>query len=333
MASTAERPLTLADVSEDELLERIFPVLAAAPGPDADVGRAGAWVSLGPGDDTALGRSASGGVLATTDAMVRGPDWRDDWSSGSDVGHKIVAQNVADIAAMGGVCTGLLVTLIAEVSTPLAWVLDFTSGLAAAAADAGTAVVGGDLSSAPAGTLAVSVTALGDLGGRAAVRRSGARLGDVIAVAGSLGRSGAGLELLQAGRAEDAPSLVAMHLRPRPPYEQGPVAAAAGASAMIDLSDGLVRDAGRVAKASGVRMALDAGALRGDIEALAAIIGPQRARECVLTGGEEHSLLACFPPDRAWPAGWRRIGLVEDGGGVTLDGEVMHGGGWDHFAG
>ncbi len=332
MASTADLPLTLADVSEDELLELIFPVLAA-PGSGGDPARAGAWVRLGPGDDTALVRSASGGVLATTDAMVRGPDWRDDWSSGSDVGHKIVAQNVADIAAMGGVCTGLLVTLIAEVSTPLAWVLDFTSGLAAAAADAGTSVVGGDLSSAPPGTLAVSVTALGDLGGRAAVRRSGARVGDVIGVVGSLGRSGAGLELLQAGRPDDDASLVAMHLRPRPPYEQGPVAAAAGASAMIDLSDGLVRDAGRVAKASGVCLALEGNALRPDIEALTPVFGWQQAKQCVLTGGEEHSLLACFPPDRAWPAGWRRIGVVQEGHGVSLDGQAMHGGGWDHFAG
>jgi Thiamine monophosphate kinase len=114
---------TLADIGEDELLSAIFPLLPGGPG-----------VLIGPGDDTALLSAPGGSVLATTDAMVRGRDWLDEWSSGADVGAKIVAQNLADIAAMGGVPTGLLVTLIADPRTSLAWVRDFTEGLAQAAA-------------------------------------------------------------------------------------------------------------------------------------------------------------------------------------------------------
>ena len=313
---------TLAEVSESELLAGIFPLLPGGHG-----------VLLGPGDDAALVSAPGGSVVATTDAMVRDRDWRDDWSTGADVGAKTVAQNLADVAAMGAVPTGLLVTLIADPATPLAWVHDFATGLAQAAREAGAPVVGGDLSSAPPGMLVVSVTALGDLGGRAPVLRSGAHEGDVVAVSGSLGRSHAGWQLLELGEGERAPELVAWHLRPRPAYAQGPLAAQAGASAMLDLSDGLVRDAGRIATASGVGIELERDLLRADVGALSPAVGEDTAWECVLTGGEEHSLLACFPPTVDLPEGWRPVGSVRAGSGVTLDGTAQGAGGWDHFAG
>jgi len=313
---------TLAEVSEAELLAGIFPLMPGGHG-----------VLLGPGDDAALVAAPGGSVVATTDAMVRDRDWRDDWSTGADVGAKTVAQNLADVAAMGAVPTALLVTLVADPATPLRWVHDFATGLAEAAREAGAPVVGGDLSSAPPGMLVVSVTALGDLEGRAPVRRDGARVGDVVAVAGSLGRSHAGWRLLERGEAERAPELVDYHRRPRPAYRQGPAAARAGASAMLDLSDGLVRDAGRVAAASHVGIDLSAEALAGDIAALVPAVGEETARECVLTGGEEHSLLASFPPEVALPPGWRRVGDGVEGEGVTVDGQAQDAGGWDHFAG
>ena len=174
----------------------------------------------------------------------------------------------------------------------------------------------------------VSVTALGDVDSTP-VLRSGARAGDQIAVSGTLGWSAAGLLLLQRDSADAGPEQVSWHRRPRPAYEQGPVAAAHGATAMLDISDGLVRDAGRIASASGVRLELDGSLLRHDIDLLAPVVGDE-ARECVLTGGEEHSLLACFPEGEL-PAGWRRIGGVRTGVGVTVDGDVVSGGGWDHF--
>lgn len=314
--------LVLADVGEDQLLAEIFPLLQGGPS-----------VIVGPGDDTALVRAPGGAVLVTTDAMVRGRDWLEEWSGAADVGAKSVAQNVADIAAMGGVATGLLVTLIAAPETTLSWVRDFTQGLAQAATAAGVPVVGGDLSSAPAGTLAVSVTALGDLQGREPVLRSGARAGDVVAVAGTLGRSAAGLALLRRGEVDRDPALVADHRCPRPPWAQGPLAATAGATAMLDISDGLGRDAGRIARASGVRIELSEDRLRPDIDALVAAVGAQAARDCVLSGGEEHSLLACFPARVPLPTGWREVGVVSAGAGVAVDGQAVVGGGWDHFAG
>lgn len=313
---------TLAEIGEDELLSTIFPLLPSGPG-----------VLIGPGDDTAMLSAPGGSVLATTDAMVRGRDWLDEWSSGADVGAKTVAQNIADIAAMGGVPTGLLVTLITDPRTSLAWVRDFTAGLAEAARSAGVPVVGGDLSSAPAGVLVVSVTALGDCEGRQPVCRSGARAGDVVAVCGSLGHSATGFLLLQRGEAERAPELVEYHRRPRPPHEQGPVAARAGATAMLDISDGLGRDAGRLARASGVRIELDDRQLVDDVAQLQRVVSADDAWRSVLEGGEEHSLLACFRPGTGLPDGWRRIGDVVVGSGVWLRGEPVLRGGWDHFGG
>jgi len=312
----------MADVGEDGLLSVIFPLLPGGP-----------RVLIGPGDDTALLSTPTGSVLATTDAMVRGRDWLDEWSTGADVGVKTVAQNIADIAAMGGVPSGLLVTLIADPRTSLAWVRDFTAGLAQAAREAGVPVLGGDLSSAPEGVLVVSVTALGECEGREPVCRSGAQVGDVLALCGSLGHSAAGLLLLQRGQSGLAPELASYHRRPRPPHEQGPVAARAGATAMLDVSDGLGRDAGRIARASGVRIEIDEALLRDDVAALQHVVSQDEAWRCVTEGGEEHSLLACFPSGAGLPEGWRQIGDVVAGSGVLLRGRLVVRGGWDHFGG
>lgn len=321
-AGTEPHEPTLGQIGEDGLLSVIFPLLSSGPG-----------VLLGPGDDAALLSTPGGSVLVTTDAMVRGRDWLDEWSSGADVGAKTVAQNIADIAAMGGVPQGLLVTLIADPATSVAWVKDFTTGLAQAAREAGVAVLGGDLSSAAQGVLVVSVTALGTCEGREPVCRSGARVGDVLAVCGSLGHSAAGLLLLQRGEGELAPELVTQHRRPRTPHRQGPAAALAGATAMLDISDGLGRDAGRIARASDVMIELDDALLGGDVLQLATVLDADDAWRCVIEGGEEHSLLACFPSGDALPEGWRRIGEVAAGSGVLLGGIPVVGGGWDHFGG
>src|SRR6476661_3229002 len=178
-------PRTLAQVSEGALLAEIFPYFAAHDG-----------LLIGPGDDAAV-IATSGSVVATTDAMVRGRDWVDEWSTAADVATKAFTQNVADVAAMGAVPTSLLVTLVADPQTPVQWAVDFARTLGGLADAAGVAVAGGDLSSAPAGTVMVSITALGDLQGRDPVLRSGARPGDTVAVCGTLGRSAAGLALLQ----------------------------------------------------------------------------------------------------------------------------------------
>jgi thiamine-monophosphate kinase len=311
---------TLADYSEEGLLAQILPLFAG--GPD---------VTVGPGDDAAVVAAPGSSVVATADAMVRGRDWRDEWSSAEDVGAKAVAQNLADIAAMGARPTGLLATLVADPATPVAWALGFARGMGEAARASATPVLGGDLSSAPEGTLVVCVTALGSLDGRAPMLRSGARPGQVVAVAGTLGLAAAGWRLLVAGKEHEHPEAVARQRRPVSPIALGPAAAEAGASAMLDLSDGLLRDAGRIAAASGVCLDLDAAALEADVERLVPALSAAEARECVLAGGEEHSLLATFPG--ALPPGWRPIGVVRAGSGVSVSGHAEAPRGWDHFAG
>lgn len=322
-------PATLAGAGEDGLLRVILPRFAGT-----------VPVLLGPGDDAALLATPHGHVIATTDTMVRGIDWRDDWSSPQDVGHKIVVSNVADIAAMGGRPTGLLIALMAGTDTTLAFVEGLADGIAAAAARIGAGVLGGDLSGAAPGTVAVAVTALGELPGPGPVRRDGARLGDHVAVCGTLGHAAAGLALLR-GEAEPVvgmdtrASLIGAQRRPHCPLDQGPAAAAAGVHAMIDISDGLLRDAARIARASDVHIDLSSAALAPDVAVLAAVLGEEAAWRCVLGGGEEHSLLACYPAEAGIPAGWRRIGhVVATGGGlVTLDGQPHDTAGWDHFEG
>ncbi|KGN36710.1 thiamine-phosphate kinase [Knoellia subterranea] len=336
-------------MSESDLLSRIIPMFGVSA-------FAGQGVVVPPGDDAAV-VTARDSVVVTTDSMVRGRDWRDDWSTGHDVGIKVVAQNVSDVAAMGAVPTGLLVSVAADPETSLDWVIDLTRGIAFGAEDARCPVVGGDLSSAPAGVVIVAVTAFGDLEGRSPVLRSGARPGDVVAVAGDLGWSGAGLRLYELGLVDTTPSRPARdhtdrekavsvlqwyHRSPRPPWESGPVAADGGATSMIDISDGLVRDGGRIATASGVELALDEQALRehflaGPIELA---LGAEDGWRQVLAGGEEHSLLATFPEgsvpvDERAP--WTVIGRVVEAGPegprLTVGGAVPSVTGWDHFAG
>lgn len=310
---------TLADISEEELLASIFPVLPSRP-----------EVLIGVGDDTALLAVPSGAVLVTTDSMVLGRDWLDAWSTGADVGHKVVAQNLSDISAMGGSSTGVVVSLIAGRDTPVAWCRDLNEGIAQACAEQNVAVLGGDLSSAPDGVRVVSIAALGELADRPAVCRDGARVGDTIAVSDRLGRSDAGLRLLQEGRAADGPELVAFHRRPLVRLAAGPQAAQAGATSMMDISDGLVRDGRRIATASGVRLDLQRDLLAPFVAGLQAAVGDD-AWQCVLSGGEEHTLLATFPAGAALPDGWQPVGRVEHGAGVTVDGVQQAGGGWDHF--
>jgi thiamine-monophosphate kinase len=178
----------------------------------------------------------------------------------------------------------------------------------------------------------VAVTVLGDLGGRAPLLRSAARAGDTVALAGTTGRSAAGLALLLAGRS-GYPALVDAHRVPRPPYAAGVAAAVAGARAGTDISDGLLADLGHLATASGVAIDIERGLLdlgRQLCSAAAELdVDPW---EWVLTGGEDHALAACFPPDVALPDGWHRIGTVRDGRGVTVDGQVRTGsGGWQSF--
>jgi thiamine-monophosphate kinase len=328
--------------------------------------RPGPGTIVGIGDDAAVLAAPDGRVVATTDFLLEGRHFRREWAGASDIGHRAAVRSLADIAAMGAVPTALLVAFAAPPGLPAAWALDLAGGLAAESARAGASVAGGDM--ARSETVLLAVTGLGDLQGRNPVTRSGARPGDVVAVAGPLGRSAAGLAMLQAGIAEPA-ELVAAHLRPEPPYDAGPEAAVLGATAMIDVSDGLLADVGHIADASGVLVDIRTAALEvGPLEAAGAAVGVRGEKEpeggtgrgapaspgaspgaagpsvhpgpagavsaldWVLTGGEDHSLAATFPPGVALPPRWSVIGQVRGGRGVLVDGKPYQGvPGWDHF--
>ncbi|MFE7845129.1 thiamine-phosphate kinase [Microbacterium sp. NPDC057407] len=312
------------ELSEGEILRRILDRLGPSGSP------------VGPGDDAAVITTADRRVVATVDTLVHGPDFRLAWSSPFDLGWKAAAVNLADVAAMGARPVALLVALAMPDSTRISFVESLADGLRAACDELapGCAVEGGDLTVSD--TLTVAVTALGSLDGRAPVLRSGARPGDVVAVAGALGAAGRGLTTLfqrftdasgaptpvdLAQLAVDERSELEAQLRPSPPLSLGIAAAEAGATAMMDVSDGLVLDATRMAAASGVCLALDSRTLGDD---------PRSA----LTGGEDHALLATFPSTVALAPGFRPIGEVRAAGdhAVLVDGAPFDGrSGWDPY--
>jgi thiamine-monophosphate kinase len=314
------QPDTLRGIGESATLARIFPRLPAS---DSAI--------VGPGDDSAVLAAPDGRFVVTTDMMIHGPDFRLAWSGPHDLGWKAAASNLADVAAMGARPTALVVAIAAPADSPVSLLEGIADGLrdACLALAPGCGVVGGDLSVSD--TLTIAVTAFGDLDGRDPVLRSGARPGDVVAVSGVLGQAAAGLRLLferavvdgrpDAGaaaalRAAET-ALLTAQLAPAPPIGDGVLAARAGATAMLDLSDGLALDARRIAGASGVSLDL-ASALVGSREAL--------------DGGEDHSLLATFPPHADLPGGFRVIGAVVHGEGLLVDGQPYdERGGWDPY--
>lgn len=315
---------TVAETGEFALIDA---VTAQGRQPDTTV--------LGPGDDAAVVAAGDGRVVATTDVLVQGVHFRLDWSSAEQLGRKAVAANLADLAAMGANPTAVLVGLACPGSTKTTLVQDLARGMHEEAAKVGAGLVGGDMVSAD--QMVVSITALGDLHGQRPITRDGAHEGDVVAVAGRLGWSAAGLAVLGRGFRSPA-TLVNAHRQPEPPYQQGPIAAAAGATSMIDVSDGLLADLGHIAAASGVGIDLAPEALVPDAKLVevASALGADPLT-WVLTGGEDHALVATFPQAGFVPEGWRRIGTVVAGGqapAVTLDGkpyEAEQDGGWRHW--
>jgi thiamine-monophosphate kinase len=335
---------TLAEVGEFGLITALSSWLPPGPG-----------TLVGIGDDAAVLATPDGRVVATTDFLLEGRHFRRDWAGAADVGHKAAARSLADVAAMGAEPSALLVALAAPPDLPVSWARELAEGLAAECARAsrrGASVIGGD--TARADQVVLAVTGLGALAGRAPVLRSGAAPGDLVAVAGVLGYAAAGLALLEAGLTQDplVTPLITRHLRPAPPYDAGPEAADLGATAMIDVSDGLLSDLGHVAQASGVLIDLGSAALRpGDrlIAAARAVAGTRRddsggrtelvarpvgdqALRWVLTGGEDHALAAAFPAGTRLPRRWTVIGAVHAGHGVLVDGRPWtEPAGWDHF--
>jgi len=289
----------------------------------------GEHVLIGPGDDAAVLRIRNGHVVVSTDLMVEGRHFRRDWASAEDVGHRAAAQNLSDVNAMGGTAHSLTIGLAAPADLPVQWALDFARGFAAECAGVGASVVGGDLTRA--NEIMIAVTVIGACT-QAPVVRSGASAGDVLALTGRQGWAAGGLAVL--GRGFRSPRvLVEAYRRPQPPYAAGKVAAEAGATAMIDVSDGLLAEARHLAEESGVAIDVRRNAfdLAEPLVAVGAALGADPL-QFVLGGGDDHALLATFPSASAVPEGWQVIGAVSEGEGVTVDGGEYEGPtGWTHF--
>lgn len=317
-----DKRVAIADVGEFGFIARMTEHLTQPTG-----------VYLGPGDDAAVLAATDKRVVVSCDMYVDTIHFRRDWATGEQIGRRCAIAAMADIFAMGALPTGLVVGLAAPPDIATELLIDMGRGIATAAESHGAGLVGGDM--ARSSQLMISITVLGDLRGQEAVTRAGARPGQVLALAGRLGWAAAGLDVLSRGFR--SPVAVADAYRiPQPPLPAGPIAAAAGASAMMDVSDGLLADLGHIAAASQVSIDIASAALPipPKLVEVGAALGKD-PRQWIFGGGEDHALVATFPEDVSLPPPWLVIGHViapdDSGPAVTIDGEQADPAGWEHF--
>jgi thiamine-monophosphate kinase len=302
---------------------------------------------IGPGDDAAVISVSDSRVVITTDTMVQDHDFRLEWSSGFDIGYKAVTSNVADLVAMGAAPRALTVALVVTKETPQAWLEDFASGLQSACDRHAPEcqIVGGDLASGE--QIVIAIAAHGDLESRQPILRSTAEVGDLIVIAGTLGKAACGLALLSSNDetlSASYPELVSIQLRPVPDFALG-LELAAVASSMLDVSDGLSLDAGRLASSSNVSMNIKKELLEGYaaiLEQAAQSINsrdseapPVSEWDWILHGGEDHCFLATVSPTAALPRGTKVIGevIAKGDSDVYLSGQPLSPKGWDSVTG
>jgi thiamine-monophosphate kinase len=339
----------VSDLGEDALISRIAGRIGRAP-------RGELW----SGDDAAVVTAPGPRLLLTTDVMTEGVDFDLAYASGHDIGWKSVAVNVSDVAAMGGRPTRAVATLALRLDVRLAFVDALVDGMLQAAERWGLSVVGGDISRAS--EIFVGIALVGEPG-EPTVTRAGARRGDAICVTGALGGAAGGLIALRRGMAGPGPTeghsfsralsdalgrLAARQLRPNARLDEGRVIAAAGATAMMDVSDGLVLDLHRLLEASdaGCAVSPEAVPVDADLELLAGAVtdvelGPATL---ALTGGEDFELLFTIGRNRLDAA---KSSLAELGCEMSVLGDVTDGArwmgerdlgewkeaGWDHLRG
>jgi thiamine-monophosphate kinase len=314
------------DVTEEELLAAVRRVLSGG----------GPGVVVGVGDDAAVVAPGTGELVLTIDALVEGTHFDRRLTSARDLGFKAVAVNVSDIAAMGasprfGLC-GL--TLAPDVDA--AWTMELFGGMREACDEHALTLVGGNLASGRDITVVVTIT--GEVAAGRAVTRSGAQPGDAVVVTGTLGASAAGLRLSQQRGAWDERELAAIrrHFRPIARVGEGGLLAAHGATAMIDVSDGLALDLTRLAWASSVGARL----VLADVP-----VDRAATLQEALGGGEDYELLATLPGESAtvvetdlketFGVSLTRIGVIIDEGLVAVEDDgterPLEPMGWDHF--
>ena len=316
------------DLTEEALLEAIRRVLSGV----------GAEVLVGVGDDAAVLTPTGGELVITTDVLVEGVHFVRRPTGARDVGHKAIVVNVSDIAAMGASPRSAVCALVLPPDVEAAWVMELFGGMREACDEYALWLVGGDLSRGRDASIAVTVT--GEVAPGKAVLRSGAHPGDRVVVTGALGGSAAGLRSSSASTTPDERqlALVRRHLRPTARVGEGLVLASHGATAMMDVSDGLAIDLSRVARAS----AVGARVVVGEVP-----VADGATLDDALGGGEDYELLATLPDETAVAAArfelreafgipLTEIGRIVDGEGLTAvesDGTArpLEPTGWDHF--
>jgi thiamine-monophosphate kinase len=318
-------------MGEFELLARIRERLPAG----------GPRMHLGSGDDAAV--TVPGGATATSvDALVDGVHFRRDVARPAQIGHKALATALSDLAAMGAEAGEAYVVLGLPADFGEEDCIELLDGMTALAGETGTELAGGDLTRSE--RLFLAITVVGHASSPDAfVARSGARPGDALVLTGELGAAAVGLELLEHRRIDAA--LVERQLEPTPRLAAGQALARAGATAMIDVSDGLGADARHLAKASGVKLEIEAEAVPLAPAAVALRQASDRDRWDLLSGGEDYELLACVPPGRLEEAtaavlgkggvALAKVGEVQAGEGVEIrlpDGRLLEPAGFDQLA-
>ena len=263
---------------------------------------AGPGLRLGIGDDAAVFDPSPGASLVvTSDSLIEGVHFRlgDGWSDWRSLGHKTLAVNLSDLAAMGAVPRLATVTLGLRGTERVADLLDLYRGLGEVAERHRTLVAGGDIVASPT-ALGLHLTAIGEAPAGMILTRSGARPGDLIAVSGTLGAAAAGLRLLLSGPddhrrdAATADALVSAHLRPQPRLDLAPILVRYGASSAMDLSDGLFGDLPKILAASDVAARLDAAQI--PVAAAVRALFPEDWLDLATRGGEDYELLFTAPP-------------------------------------
>ena len=316
---------TVSDLGEEGLIALVTSYLPRPPSGQV-------W----SGDDAAVIPAPGPGTLFTTDTLVEGQDFDRAYCDGFDLGWKAMAVNVSDIAAMGGRPTHAVATLALPPDTTVSFAGGIARGLAAAADRWDVAVVGGDVSAAPVVTFGVAL--LGTAGPGGAVRRNGARPGDAICLTGPVGGSWGGLELLSRGLGGHGPALVERHLRPGARVEEGRLLAEAGATAMIDVSDGLAVDLARLMRASGTGCTVDPAAVPVDVDLHVltelGLVREEDVQRGAILGGEDFELLATVPPEDLAALPGTVIGEVTEETEMRFghdDLEELGRQGWDHL--
>ncbi len=317
---------------EFELIRRYFmqDVEHACSSDHVSPQQARAGVVLGQGDDCALLAPAPGSRLAvsvdTSLADVHFP--RD--ASAEAIGHRALAVNLSDLAAMGARPRWFVLALTLPEVDPQ-WLEGFAHGLYGLAREHDIALVGGDITRGR--ELSITITVHGEISDDTAITRHGASPGDLLAVTGALGSAHGGLRAWFDGERDERHPLVAAYLRPSPRIREG-MAIRQKVSAGLDISDGLLADLGHLCARSGVGARLDATAIPLD-QALVASLGAQEALEAALNGGDDYELLLALAPDQedavrqALGGTLHVIGQVTAEPGIT--GVVSTGRGWQHF--